>query len=476
MCQQLAAFRTATVVFAEGFDPAVLSLADAKRFVAGATTIENAWAAMKAVAAARVADCGPPGPAGQRQAAEELARTTGITVGGARGTIERGRKLQTQPKVAAAASRGELSTAQSSAIADAAAADPDATDRLLDTAANTSLPELRDECARTQAAAEPDPDRRHHQIHAQRSLRAWTDAGGVGHLHGRGNVEDIAQIMAAVAPIADALFDQARRQSRREPSDAYAFDALVELAVNATSDTDTDTDTGAAPPAGPAGTSRPDPNADSTTDPDTSRPDAARPARPSRRHPTPCDAPADPPGDPPGDHGRTRRKRRGAPVNLQLRVDWDTWLRGVPVDGETCELVGYGPVSMAVVEALVAQGDPFVTAILTRGQAVAGVVRLGRKPTADQRSAVEWINPTCAVRGCTTRAHLQIDHRIEWQHTHFTLLDLLDRLCIAHHNMKTRDGWGLIDGVGKRPFVPPDDPRHPRHTRNPPPARPPAPR
>ena len=130
---------------------------------------------------------------------------------------------------------------------------------------------------------------------------------------------------------------------------------------------------------------------------------------------------------------------------------------------------------MAVVEALVAQGDPFVTAILTRGQAVVGVVRLGRKPTADQRSAVEWINPTCAVRGCTARAHLQIDHRVEWHKTHFTLLDLLDRLCIAHHNMKTRDGWGLIDGVGKRPFVPPDDPRHPRHTRNQPPAAPPTP-
>ena len=236
MCQQLAAFRTATVAYAERFDPAVLSLADAKRFVADATTIENAWAAMKTLAVARVADCGPPGPAGQRQAAEELARTTGTTLGHARGTIERGRKLQTQPKVAAAARRGALSTSQTAAIADAAAADPDATDRLLDTAANTSLPELRDECARTQAAAQPDPDQRHHQIHAQRRLRAWTDAGGVGHLHGNGNVEDIAQIMAALAPMADALFDQARRQGRREPAEAYAFDALVELAVNATSD------------------------------------------------------------------------------------------------------------------------------------------------------------------------------------------------------------------------------------------------
>ena len=36
-----------------------------------------------------------------------------------------------------------------------------------------------------------------------------------------------------------------------------------------------------------------------------------------------------------------------------------------------------------------------------------------------------------------------------------------DRLCRHHHGLKTHQGWALVPGRGKRPFVPPDDPRHP---------------
>nr|MDQ2754830.1 hypothetical protein [Actinomycetota bacterium] len=157
-----------------------------------------------------------------------------------------------------------------------------------------------------------------------------------------------------------------------------------------------------------------------------------------------------------------RWRRRGAPVKLLLRVDYDTFLRGVAVGGETCELVGYGPVSMGAVSELLEMGDPFVTAILTKAKAVVGVAHLGRQVTAHQRSALEWLYPTCAVEGCAAQARLQIDHRQDWADTHVTMFDLLDRLCVFHHNLKTRENWGLAAGSGKRPFVPPDDPRHPR--------------
>jgi len=50
-----------------------------------------------------------------------------------------------------------------------------------------------------------------------------------------------------------------------------------------------------------------------------------------------------------------------------------------------------------------------------------------------------------------------------------TLLRWLDRLCVSCHDRKTRHGWALVDGHGKRPLVPPDDPRHPKH--HPPPWR-----
>jgi hypothetical protein len=43
---------------------------------------------------------------------------------------------------------------------------------------------------------------------------------------------------------------------------------------------------------------------------------------------------------------------------------------------------------------------------------------------------------------------------------HETTIDNLDRLCDPCHNLKTRDGWALVEGKGRPPLVPPDDPRH----------------
>jgi hypothetical protein len=63
---------------------------------------------------------------------------------------------------------------------------------------------------------------------------------------------------------------------------------------------------------------------------------------------------------------------------------------------------------------------------------------------------------------------LQRDHREDWAATKFTLLDFLDLLCPHHHSLKTRNNWGLVEGQGKRAFVPPDDPRHPRQAHGPP--------
>ena len=61
-------------------------------------------------------------------------------------------------------------------------------------------------------------------------------------------------------------------------------------------------------------------------------------------------------------------------------------------------------------------------------------------------------------------AWLENDHRVDWAASHTTILDLLDRLCPHHHDLKTIDNWALVDGRGKRAFVAPGDPRHPRQT------------
>jgi Domain of unknown function (DUF222) len=402
MCQGLAEVREAMRGYAARFNSSLLSASDARQAQAHATAIKHMAATVEALTAARVAESGAWRREGDRSAAHGLARVTGSSVGAAHQILEVGRRLDQQPAIAYEARRGGLSAAQTAVLSDAAAADPSAEHHLLATAAGASLAELRDECARTKAAAQTDPEARRRQIHAGRRLRAWTDPDGVWHLAGAGNVEDGAQIMAVLAPIRDQLFAQARRHDRREPPDAYAFDALVQLAIEAA--------------------------------------DAA-------------DAPT-----------RTARVRgRGAPVKLLLRVDWEVWLRGFPITGETCELVGYGPVSMAVVHELVEMGDPFVAAILTKAKALVGVAHLGRRPNAHQTSALEWLYPSCAALGCPAQIGLQTDHRIDWAKTHFTALDLLDRLCGHDHQLKTRYGWALVAGTGKRPFVPPDDPRHPRH-------------
>jgi hypothetical protein len=68
------------------------------------------------------------------------------------------------------------------------------------------------------------------------------------------------------------------------------------------------------------------------------------------------------------------------------------------------------------------------------------------------------------VEGCSALAR-QIDHRIDWAQSHITVFDVLDGFCGHHHDKKPYDGWALIEGVGKRAFVPPTDPRHPANAR-----------
>jgi Domain of unknown function (DUF222) len=454
MCQQLSELREAISRFAKCFDARSLIGSEAARVVDDAAAIDRMISAVKALAVARVEETKSWGNTGHRSSAEALSHRTGISKGEARDILDSGKRLAEQSDVADAALSGKLSPAQASLIAEAVEADPTSAGRLIQTAQDTSLPELRDDVARTKAAV-TDLEERRRSIHRHRRLRRWVDPEGVWHINGCGTPEEGAQIDAALSPIQNEIFRQARKEGRRESPDAYAFDSLVQLAVEATSERDyyaaaglpavaagfPTTDPGPAPDADSASVrsepSGSDPN--QTTDPHAV--DEVRKSHPSGR----------------------RRRRRGAPVKLLLRVDYNAWLRGIAGPGETCELAGYGPIPMSVAQELIATGDPFVAAILTKGEQLVGVAHLGRKPTAYQESALEWLYPTCAARGCMDRGRLERDHEIDWSKTHFTMLDLLDLLCHHHHYVKTNRGWALVPGTGKRDFVPPDDPRHPRH-------------
>ena len=395
MCDTLVELQEAMRRYAASFDPSLLGGADAAAVMGRAGAIERMAATVKGLAAARVSDSGVWKAGGDRSAAHHLARTTGTSVGQAGEAIETARRLARLPALSAAARRGALSAQQAAAIAGACGADPGAESRLLEKAATSSLGELRDECARTRAAADPDPEARRKSIHDGRYLRGHTDAEGAWHLHMRDNPEVGAEIMAALAPIRDRLFTAARAEGRHEPAEAYAADALAELAR------------GGVGAGGPRG-------------------------------------------------GRSRAK-------VIARVDLLALLRGRPVEGEVCELAGFGPVAASAIRDLIDTGDPFLAAVVTKGEQVVGVAHLGRRASAAQQTALEWLYPACAVEGCASAAFLENDHRVDWAASHVTVLDLLDRLCSHHHDLKTIDNWALVDGRGKRAFVPVEDPRHPRH-------------
>lgn len=408
MCERIAELRRAMSDVAARLNPALLAAADALRVMGDAAAIEKMAATVKGLAAARLAESEVWRRDGDRSPAHQLARTTGVSVGQAAVALDTARRLEALPVVAEAARRGELSLVQAAAIADAASLVPDTEERLVELAGRASLAELRDECARIKAVA-VDPEERRRRIHAQRSLTSYCDAEGVGHLSWRDNPERIAQVISRLAPIRDRLFQAARTEGRREPFEAYAADAIVELASLRSDATDH--------AAGPAG-------------------------------------------------GKRRRTQAG--VKLIARVDLAALLRGYPITGETCELVGYGPVAVSALRDLIDTADPFLAAVATNGVQVLGVAHLGRRARAAQQTALEWLYPACAAQGCAAHVFLENDHRVDWAHTHLTILDLLDRLCSHHHDLKTTADWALVAGHGKRPFVGPDDPRHPRNAHAPP--------
>jgi hypothetical protein len=136
--------------------------------------------------------------------------------------------------------------------------------------------------------------------------------------------------------------------------------------------------------------------------------------------------------------------------------------RGHVEGDETCEIAGFGPVPVNRARELL--GDAVLKLVLTRGRDVVSTVHLGRGPNTAQKVALLWSTPTCIVRGCVAR-RLQHDHRNPWSNKQETWLGNIDDHGEHHHMLKTRFGWALVEGTGKRDMVPPSDPRHPNNTR-----------
>ena len=385
-------------------DPPSVPLPEAPGLWSAFDRVGRFAAAAKTLLAGRVDASGAWREAGHADAASHLASLAGGSIRDARRQLTTSRRLDRCHRTAAALRAGSVSATQADHIADAATVSPAAEADLLWLAqSQVSLKELGDACGRAKAAGDPDPDATYDRIRGERRLRQRHDAEGAWCLSGRGTTDAGALVNRALEEIIDELFSQARDNHETITRDQLAFDALHEMARRSLHDQ------------------------------------------------------ADEPQQP-----RRRRNRAMRYLGL-IRVDIEALQRGQVDDDELCEITGAGPIPVARARELL--GDAVLKLVITNGVDVLSVTHLGRAPTVAQRTALLWQNPTCSVTGCP-RTWVEWDHRIDWARTHHTRLDELDGLCKHHHGLKTGLGWALVRGKGKRPMVPPQDPRHPAHHSN----------
>ena len=140
---------------------------------------------------------------------------------------------------------------------------------------------------------------------------------------------------------------------------------------------------------------------------------------------------------------------RRAPATIVVRVDHRAFTRGDTRPGEVCEVVGVGPVPVAVAQRLA--DDAIMKALITDGTDVRSISHLGRTIPARLRSALEELQPECVIAGCHVDRHLEIDHNTPVEEGGPTALWNLNRVCHHHHDEKhARDLRIVGEGTSKR--------------------------
>ena len=384
----------------DGFDPELMGPRDAMDLVEVFSRIEHLASAGVALAARRVAKTDLwSRRGGHRSGAHWLAHVTGMGVGDAVKLLQTAEAVEHAPDTREALRAGAVSTRQAKAIGRAETVDPDAGKRLLAVAATRSARELEDESARVVRAASTESEaERVERVRRGRFFRTWTDDDG-GHGSFCLPPAEFTRFMAALDAKKARVFEQARKAGRRDHDDAYAADALVALADR------------------PAGHTAAD-------------------------------------GDVSDDAGHDDWSF----AKVIVRVDAAALDRGELAAGEVCEIAGRGPIPVTDARRMICH-DAFVAAISTNGVEIHKVVHLGRKATALQRTALEWLSAgECSIEGCTSPARLEIDHVADWADTNVTRLGDLTGPCGHHHDLKTHHHYqfGPLLPSGKRQLIPPD--------------------
>jgi hypothetical protein len=385
---------------ARHLDADLVSTSDAAELVARLSRLERRCGGMRTVLARRAVESDRWRACGTRSGEDSLARETGCTRKAAAEVVDRSNKLAGLDATRAAVLEGELSDEQARLVIQGAATDADAEGSLLDSARTDSVGGLRRLVreVRRDAASREKQDAREKRIRDQRRYSTWSDEDGAWAGTIRGPALSGAGFEARLKPFVDDAFNAARNEGRREPYEAYRFDGLVAMARAATANRNGD-----------------------------------------------------------GEKAGPSEARLG---KIIVRCDAAALARGHTIPGEVCEIAGIGPVPVTVVEQL-AHSDPFWAAVLMDGEDVHTVAHLGRRPRAIQRTALDARDRECVVAGCNNTHRLEVDHELDWAATRRTKVTDLDLLCHDCHARKTRHGWRLRRGVGKRPLLPPHHPDHP---------------
>jgi hypothetical protein len=482
-----AQLRAAALEVAASLKPELLTGQQAAHAVRDLVVAEKAIAGLRMLLAARVAQTDAWRDGSHQSPADWHASQAGIAVGTSKAQLNAAKAADRLPKTQAAMRKGKLSADQATAVADAAALDPSSEQKLLDKAANDTNANLKKEAANVKAAA-TDSATREKRSRAQRFLRQFTDADGGWNLHVRGSAADGVAFEALFRRYRERRFRHASKTGERDTFENRSYDAFIDMlrdivpptsgvSANAaaaganadagadappTADADEPTAHTGIPSTGP----RPEPTPPTGTGTSTAAPTAASP--PHDPPPTRAQEAVDSDTNPfAGRDGPTGRLPGGDNIKVIVRIDHTALARGHTVAGETCDVVGVGPISVETAKGLM--HNAFLAAVILDGNDVVNVAHLGRGLNAYQRTAVEAIGLRCSNQKCNKTVALEIDHREPWTIKEETKLDNQDPLCPGCHRLKTHRGYRLEPGTGRRRLLGPDEAGSPH------PADPPAP-
>ena len=197
-------------------EPDLMSADEARDLLAEYARTEKLAAYGRTVLARRVDD------------AEELARTTGTSVGKARQTVETAKALKNCDEVSGAFAGGDISLDQAAEIARAEVAKPGSATELLETAATGSFQVLRERARKVVLDAEQRRGLARRQREA-RSARSHTDELGMVNLHLRLEPHVGTPIVNRAEAEASRLYKAAKRNDRHEPFERHLADAYAAI-------------------------------------------------------------------------------------------------------------------------------------------------------------------------------------------------------------------------------------------------------